>query len=86
MKRPPLQGCMFSRCEAIKEFKCLDLVIPDSVDSDEELRSLLVTMPLIIACSVRVGDEHEKDILNQNTLCHKLCCNWFQCMMRAINR
>lgn len=62
MKRPTLQSCMFSRCESTKEFSCIDLVIPDALDSDEELRNLLVTIPLIIACSVKVGKEHEDDV------------------------
>lgn len=62
MKRPSLQSCMFSRCETTEGFSCLDLVIPEEVDSNEEMRSLLITIPLIIACSVRVGKEHEKDV------------------------
>lgn len=62
MKRPTLQNCMFSRIESTREFSCLDLVVPDRVDNDEELRNLLVTMPLIIACSIKVGVKNEKDI------------------------
>lgn len=62
MKRPALQSCMFSRCENIQDFKCLDLVIPDTLDNDVDLRNLLITIPLIIACSVRVGEDHEKDV------------------------
>ena len=62
MKRPALQNCMFSRCESTKEFSCIDLVIPDALDSDKELRKLLVTIPLIIACSIKVGKDHEDDV------------------------
>lgn len=62
MKRPALQNCMFSRCEATGSFKCLDLTIPDTVETEEELRNLLVTIPLIIACSINVGEEHKEDI------------------------
>ena len=54
--QPALYSCVFSRLENTDIVELWDLRIPESVDDEKDLKILLTTMPLIVACSIKVNN------------------------------
>ncbi len=52
--QPALYSCMFSRLVNTADIELWDLRIPESIDDENDLKILLTTMPLIVACSIKV--------------------------------
>lgn len=57
--KPALYSCVFSRLVNTDIVELWDLRIPESVDDENDLKRLLTTMPLIVACSIKVNNPND---------------------------
>ena len=57
--QPALYSCVFSRLVNTDIVQLWDLRVPESVDGEDDLKRLLTTMPLIVACSIKVNNPND---------------------------
>lgn len=75
--RPPLYSCMFSRLSNTEIIKLWDLRIPEEIESIDGLCKFLLTVPLIIACSIKVAhpnDNYKPEYIIPQMLLEILSC------------
>lgn len=56
LNRPPLFSCMFSQLTNTEVIKLWDFRIPKEVTNEEEMKKLLLAIPLIISCSIKANN------------------------------